>query len=94
MSTYTVIWEYRGETHIKQVAARTAGLALVTWSQALTSGEISGLGTKRLASLAKEIAEGAEDVYAPVSLTGLTNAWCAGLLYGGLLNIVKTDTSP
>jgi len=94
MSTYTVIWEYRGGTHIKQVTARTPELALVAWSQALTSGEISGIGTKRLASLAKEIAEGTEGLYAPAALTGLTNAWCAGMLYGGLINIVKTDTSP
>ena len=94
MSTYTVIWEYRGGTYIKQVTAQTAEMALVAWSQALTSGEISGIGTKRLASLTKEIAEGIGDFYAPVALTGLTNAWCAGMLYGGMLNIIKTDTSP
>lgn len=94
MSMYTVIWEYRGGTYIKQVLAQTAESALTAWSQALTSGEIPGLGKKRLAKLTKEIAEGSEGFYAPVTLTGLTNAWCAGMLYGGLLNIIKTDTSP
>jgi len=48
MSTYTIIWEYRGGTYIKQVTAQSAELALVAWSQVLTSGEIPGIGTKRL----------------------------------------------
>ena len=94
MNKYTVIWEYRGGTYIKQVNACAAESVLIAWSRALISGEIPGIGTKRLASLTKEIAKDTEGLYAPIALTGLTNAWCAGMLYGGVLNIVKTDTSP
>lgn len=91
MSTYTVIWEYKRGTYIKQVRARSALDALVTWSQALSCGEIPGIGEKRLTRMAHAFANDTAGVLQPVPLEGLTNAWCASTPFGGLVNIIKTD---
>ena len=93
MGTYTVIWEYRGGTYIKQVTGRTARSAFKSWSQALSPKEIPGLGAQRLSRFIQEISEDSAGIFQPILLEGLTNAWCVGTPYGGLVNIVKTDLS-
>jgi hypothetical protein len=93
MSTYTIIWELKGGTYMKQVNARTASSALLAWSRALESGEIPGLREKRLAHLVQAIEADPAELFKPIEIAGLTNAWCAATPYGGWLNIIKTDLS-
>jgi len=93
MSVYTILWDYQGGTYIKQVRARTPFKALIAWSRLLSPGEIPGLGERRLARLVQELEMDAYDLYQPVELTGMTNAWCTGAPPGGIVNIVKTDLS-
>lgn len=93
MNTYTFIWDYQGGTYIKQVRAKTPYKALIAWAHMLRPGEIPGLGARRLAHLVREIVMDAHDLYEPVELAGMTNAWCTGAPPGGIVNIVKTDLS-
>ena len=94
MGTYTVIWEYRGGTYIKQVTGRTVRSAFKSWSHSFSPKEVPGLGPQRLSRFIKEISEDSAGLFLPVLLEGLSNAWCTGTPYGGLVNIIKTDLSP
>jgi hypothetical protein len=95
MAIYTIIFDYRGGTYIRQVTAESEQSAFIAWSNVLKAGVVQGLGPKRLARLVKEVAENFADLNSPVPLTGLTNVWCASLSrsVSGLVHIVKTDVT-
>jgi hypothetical protein len=90
MPLFTLIFEYGGGTHISQLRSRDARSAQVAWAKSLKPGEVQRLGEKRLAHFVQEIEQDPNDIYQPVALDGLNNAWCGGTPYG-LLTIVKTE---
>jgi hypothetical protein len=91
MPLYTFIMEYAGGTYVSQVTASSPKSASVKWAQRLDVSQVSGLGQKSKESLIEEMKA---DV--PLTLTGLSNSWCATALIRGefvLINIVQTEGS-
>jgi hypothetical protein len=89
MPLYTFIMEYAGGTYVSQVSAPTPKAACVQWAQGVDVSQVSGLGRKSQESLIEEM-----NAAAPVTISGLSNAWCATALIRGellLINIVRTE---
>ena len=89
MPFYTFIMEYAGGTHISQVSAASPKSACVKWAQGLDVSQVSGLGQKSKESLIREM-----EADAPLTIDGLSNAWCVTALIRGelaLVSIVRTE---
>lgn len=91
---FTVIFEFRGGTYIKQVRANNPSAALLAWLRSLMPGEIPHLGAKGIEKMIREVESNDAGNHTPVPLSGLLNAWCAGTgCRSGLVNLIQTDVS-
>lgn len=92
MPLFTVILDYRGGTYVSQVEASGPRAALLAWAVALDPRDVKFLGEKRKQSLIRELEHDEYDLYDPVALAGMRNAWCtfAPLPSLALVNIVAT----
>jgi len=90
MGKFTFIFEYKGGTYIKQIAAKELTEAVNILGQEI-GPEIPKFGKKKKSRLINEI-----QTQVPTPLTGLENVWFLHLELGkyfGHLNIVATLTN-
>ena len=86
---YTIIFEFRGGTYIKQVLADDPKDALLRWAKDINTQNISGMGPKMKSELYKKIRR---DTL--ILIEGCKNVWCTDAFSGtnfGLINVIKTD---
>jgi hypothetical protein len=86
MAIFTIFFEYRGGTYIRQVSASNETLAFQNWSKEIAPGDIKYFGQKMKE---KAILDACNPDFSPVLLEKSNNVWCTTCA-SGLLHIVKT----